>query len=186
VSENTVLTTIQNRFSCRGYEGRPVEKEKIQALAKAALQAPSAMNLQPWEIIVITKKPLVDELDAAAMSVLAANPDKSYYNRIADRGGKIFYNAPCMFLVLKDPSAKWADVDCGIVTQNIALAATSMGLDNVIVAMAQIPFNGPQGAEFKDKIGWPEGFEFGMGVCVGYGNTTKPPHKIDLDKVQYI
>jgi nitroreductase len=183
---NEVLATIQNRFSCRGYDGRPVEQEKVEALAKAALQAPSAMNLQPWEIIVITQKPLIDRLDAAAMAVLAASPDKSRFNRMAERGGKIFYNAPCLFLVLKDNTAKWADVDCGIVTQNIALAAASLGLDNVIVAMAAIPFNGPEGDAFKKQIGWPEGYEFGMGVCVGYGDTVKEPHEINLDKVKYL
>jgi len=183
---NEVLTTIQNRFSCRGYDGRPVEQEKIQALAKAGLQAPSAMNLQPWEIICITKKPLIDELDAAAMAALAASPDKSHFNRMTERGGKIFYNAPCLFLVLKDSTAKWADLDCGIVTQNIALAASSMGLDNVIVAMAGIPFGSPDGAEFKHRLGWPDGYEFGMGVCVGYGNTAKEPHEINPDKMRYI
>lgn len=183
---NEVLTTIQNRFSCRGYDGRPVEREKVEALAKAALQAPSAMNLQPWEIIVITDKTLIDELDAAAMHTLANAEDKSLFNRMAERGGKIFYNAPCLFLVMKDKSAKWADLDCGIVSQNIALAATSVGLDNVIVAMASIPFNGPNGEKYKQLMGWPEGYEFGMGVCVGYGNTTKEPHEINLDKVRYI
>ena len=186
MSVNTVLTTIQNRFSCRGYDGRPIEQEKLEALAKAALQAPSALNLQPWEIIVITKKSIIDKMDAAAMSLLAANPDKTSYNRMVERGGKIFYNAPCLFLVLKDPKAKWADLDCGIVTQNIALAAASLGLDNVIVAMAAIPFSSPEGDAFKQQLGWPEGYEFGMGVCVGYGNTMKEPHEIDLDKVKYI
>jgi len=183
---NEVLTTIQNRFSCRGYDGRPIEREKIEAMAKAGLQAPSAMNLQPWEIIVITDKALIDEMDDAAMDTLAANRDKISYDRIMGRGGKIFYNAPCMFIVMKDTSAKWADVDCGIVTQNISLAATSMGLDNVIVAMAAIPFNSPKGDDFKKRVGWPDGFEFGMGICVGYGNTTKEPHEINPDKVKYL
>jgi nitroreductase len=183
---NNVLTAIQSRFSCRGYDGRPVEREKLEALAKAGLQAPSAMNLQPWEIIVITDKALIDEMDAAAMETIAENPDKTRYNSMMERGGKIFYNAPCLFLVLKDPSAKWADLDCGIVTQNIALAATGLGLDNIIVAMANISFTGPKGEDFKKRLGWPGGYEFGMGICVGYGNVTKQPHEINLDKVRYL
>ena len=183
---NETLTTIQTRFSCRGYDGRPVEREKLEAIAKAALQAPSAMNLQPWEIIVITDKALIDNMDASAMAALAANEDQTTYNRIMERGGKMLYNAPCLFLVMKNPKHKWAELDCGIVTQNIALAATSLGLDNVIVAMAAIPFNNPGCCEFKKRIGWPVGYEFGMGICVGYGNVTKEPHEIDLDKVKYI
>ena len=186
MNENLVLNTIKARFSCRGYDGRPIEREKIEAMVLAALQAPSAMNLQPWKIIVITDKTLVDEMDAAAMTVLAANPDQTSYNRFMERGGKIFYNAPCLFLVMKDAKAKWGDLDCGIVTQNIALAASSLGLDNVIVGMAAIPFNSPAGDDFKKRIGWPDGYEFGMGVCVGYGNAPKAPHEIDLEKVSYV
>ena len=183
---NEVLKTIEIRFSCRGYDSRPIEREKIEAMVKAALQAPSAMNLQPWKIIVITDKTLIDEMDAAAMAVLAANPDQTAYNRFKERGGKIFYNAPCLFLVMKDATAKWGEMDSGIVTQNIALAAASLGLDNVIVGMAAIPFNSPAGDEFKKRVGWPEGYEFGMGVCVGYGNTSKAPHEIDFSKVSYV
>ena len=186
MNENSVLRTIETRFSCRGYDGRPVECEKIKAIAKAALQAPSAMNLQPWEIIVITDKGLIDDMDAAAMAVLAANPDQTGYNRIMERGGKMLYNAPCLFLVMKDAKAKWADLDCGIVTQNITLAAASLGLDSVIVAMAAIPFNNPGCCDFKRRVGWPVGYEFGMGICVGYGNTSKAPHEINLDKVRYV
>ena len=183
---NETLKTIETRFSCRGYDGQPVEVEKVEALAKAALQAPSAMNLQPWEIIVITDKALIDEMDTAAMEVAAAMPDKALYNRMMERGGKMYYNAPCLFLVLKEADKKWGDLDCGIVTQNIALGATSLGLDNVIVAMAAIPFNGSKGEDFKKRVSWPEGYEFGMGVCVGYGNIAKEPHEINLDKVRYV
>ena len=184
---NDTLKIIADRFSCRGYDGRPVEKDKVDAIAKAALQAPSAMNLQPWEIIVITDKGMIDEMDAVAMEDLATRPDNAAYNRIMERGGKIFYNAPCMFLVLKETGPRWAELDCGIVTQNIALAATSLGLDNIIVAMAAIPLNGPKGDAFKQRLGgFAPGYEFGMSVCVGYGNVTKPPHEINPAKVKFI
>jgi len=183
---NEVLRTIERRFSCRSYTGQPVAREKIEAIGKAALQAPSAMNIQPWEVLVIDDKALVDELDAAALEVMAANPDKSFYNRIMERGGKVFYNAPCLFLVLKKEDARWGGIDCGILTQNICLAASSLELDNVIVAMAAMPFNGPRGDEFKKRVGWPEGMVFGMGVLVGQGDAAKEPHEVDMSKLRYV
>jgi len=183
---NEVLSAIAQRFSCRGYDGRPIEREKLDALVTAALQAPSAMNLQPWEIIVITDKGLVDEMDAACMETLGAAEDKSFYNRMMERGGKVYYNAPCLFLILKQPDNRRADIDCGIVTQNICLAAHSLGLDNVIVGMGEIPFNGPHGDEFKKRVGWTDGMAFAMGVLVGYGNVTKEPHEIDITKARFV
>jgi len=183
---NEVLNCIKRRFSCRGYDGVPVEKAALDAIASAALAAPSAMNLQPWRVIVVNNKDIIDDMDADAMEILAANPDKSGYNRIMERGGKVFYNAPCLFLILKQPGPTWADVDCGIMTQNICLAADSLGLANVIVAMAAIPLNGPRGDEFKKRVGWTDDWEFGMGVLVGHGNMTKEPHELDMEKLSFV
>ena len=50
---NEVLKVIGSRYSCRSYTGEPVEKEKVEAIALAAVQSPSAVNRQAWKIIVI-------------------------------------------------------------------------------------------------------------------------------------
>lgn len=187
IKMNHVLNTIADRFSCRGYEDRTVEKEKIIAIAKAALQSPSALNRQPWHIVAISDKGLVDEINDHVMDMIKARDDQSAYNRIMERGGKPYYNAPAMFLILKkEDAADWADLDCGIVSQNISLAATSLGLGNVIAAMCGTAFDGPRAEEFKAKVKWPAGYKFSLGVLVGYGNTTKEPHEIDLSKVTYL
>lgn len=70
---NETLRTIKNRYSCRNYTGEPVEQEKLEAIALAGIQAPSAMNYQPWKIIVIKDKTLIDEMDAATMEMLFAD-----------------------------------------------------------------------------------------------------------------
>jgi len=51
---------------------------------------------------------------------------------------------------------------------NIALAAASLGLGNVICGMAAIPYDGPKGAVLKEKSGFINGCEFGVAVLVGY------------------
>ena len=168
---NETLKTIAQRYSCRAYDGRPVEKEKLEAIAMAAIQSPSAMNLQPWQIVVITDKAFLDEMDADAMDILSKAEDKSAYNRFMDWGGRLFFNAPCMFLVL----SKGGGADIGIVSENIALAAASLGLGNVICGMASVPFNGPNGASYKEKAGFSEGWGFGLSVLVGYDANGKTP-----------
>ena len=184
---NEILNTIKTRFSCRDYTGAPVESNKLEALVKAALQAPSALNLQPWELIVIKNKSLIDKLNDAALQNLKANDDKTAYNRIMERGGKVYYNAPCMILVLKAPdSAPRSDLDCGILVQNIALAASSLCLGSVIAAMTEIPFTGEAGAEYRKSVGWKDGYTYGIGILVGYVNSGKDPHEINLSKVSYV
>ena len=183
MSMNQTLETIKKRYSCRDYDGRLPEKEKLEAIALAAVQSPSARNIQPWKINVISNKSFIEEMDAEGMAILAEREDKTAYERFMDRGGKLFYNAPCMFLILKQPGT---DLDTGIVSQNIALAATSLGLDNVICGTANIPFIGRNSEEFKNKAGISEGWEFGMAVLVGYGKTSNKPHLPDKSKICYI
>ena len=45
--------TIIGRRSCRNYKPDPVEKEKINKILEAATYAPSPVNKQPWEFIVV-------------------------------------------------------------------------------------------------------------------------------------
>lgn len=99
---NETLQTIKKRYSCRSYDGRLPKKEKLEAIALAAVQSPSAVNRQPWQINIITNKSLIEEMDAEGMRILAESKDKATYERFMERGGTLFfYNAPCMFLILK-------------------------------------------------------------------------------------
>ena len=43
------MNSIFHRISVRKYQERPVEKDKIERILRAAMQAPSAVNQQPWE-----------------------------------------------------------------------------------------------------------------------------------------
>ena len=181
---NETLKTIAQRYSCRAYDGRLPEKSMLEAIAAAAVQSPSGMNRQPWKIVVITNKDFIEEMDAEGMRILAESEDKSTYERFMNRGGTLYYNAPCMFLILKTSIVN--DADIGIVSENIALAATSLGLGNVICGMASIPFNGEKGELFKRRAGFTEGWGFGMAVLVGYAEKSGVPHEPDFSKISYV
>lgn len=173
---NDVLNTIAKRYSCRSFSNQMVENEKIEAIALAAIQAPSAMNSQPWQVIVIKDKALIDEMDAYGMTQL----DEASHQRIMSRGGKLFYNAPLMIVVAKSGSK---DLDCGIVTENITLAATSLGLGNVVCALASHVF---KNESYRARI-LPEAYAFAISVLIGYpSDTSGVPHQPDLAKITYI
>lgn len=113
-----MLDTIYARRSIRKYQEKPVEKEKIETLLKAAMAAPSAMNFKPWEFVVVTNQ---DKLDAIRSALMF---------------GK--FNAPMAIVVcgntsiFKHPaSTKFWVQDCSAATQNILLAAVNLGLGTV-------------------------------------------------------
>ncbi|MCL2166452.1 MAG: nitroreductase family protein [Clostridiales bacterium] len=180
---NDTLKTIAERFSCRDFADTPLTDEQVNALAEAALAAPSGVNRQPWHVIIVTDKALIDELDVEGMRILAEAEDQSTYERMMSRGGKLFYNAPCMFMIAADTGAA---MDCGILSQNLALAAHSLGLGSVICGMAGTPINGPKGESYKARLQFPEGYGFGIGVLIGTPKSIQKPHELDRKKLTYI
>ena len=183
---NETLKTIAERYSCRDFADTPLTDEQVKAIAEAALAAPSARNAMPWQVIVVTDKALITDLDNEGVRILTTGDDKLGYGaRLREEGGTLFYNAPCMVMLAKDASA-YAVNDCGIVSQNVTLAAHSLGLGSVIVGLAGVPFGGPRGEEFEKLFKFPEGYSFGIAVLVGTPKSGKAPHELDMDKVTYI
>lgn len=49
-----IIEAIKNRRSCRAFLSKPVPKETVAELLRLAVNAPSANNLQPWELTVVS------------------------------------------------------------------------------------------------------------------------------------
>lgn len=117
---NPTLETIFNRTSIRSYSDQKVEKDQIMTLLKAGMSAPSAVNKQPWEFIVID--------------------DKDLMGKIGDefKNAGMVKKASCAIIVCGDMNLTlggdvqefWVQ-DCSAATENILLAAHSMGLGAV-------------------------------------------------------
>ena len=119
-AEQVVLDNIATRTSVRDYEARPVEKEKIEKMLRAAMAAPTAMNKQPWHFVVVDQRNVLDALAGAnpyakmlkkapLAIVVFGNTDK-----MIEGGGRDFW--------IQDASAA---------TENLLLAAHAMGLGAV-------------------------------------------------------
>ena len=107
------MNEIFTRRSVRQFKDTPVQPEKIEALLKAGMQAPSAVNQQPWEFIVVQDKELILKLEK--------------FSPFA----KMLKTAPLAIVVLerKDVRASvFAAQDLGACTQNILLEGVTQGL----------------------------------------------------------
>ncbi len=178
------IETIRTRYSCRAFTDKIPSDQDLQAIARAGVCAPSGMNRQPWQVIVLKNKDLICELEEEGMKNLAELPDQSAYERIQSRGGRLYYNAPCIMLI---PIAEDAFLDCGIVTENIALAATSLGIDTLICGLAKFSFAGARGKLFKEKLRFQTGYDLGIAVLLGYAeHSGGAPHVPDMNKILWI
>ncbi|AEF82786.1 nitroreductase family protein [Leadbettera azotonutricia] len=181
---NSTLEAIFARRSCRSFTGQKVEDETVANLAKAALAAPSGNNFQPVNVIVVQDTALLLELEKAVVDYFVKAGNEAVANRNKQRGNKVFYDASTVFFLAVKNNA---NTDTGIAAENIAIAAASLGLGNIILGLPQPVFNAPETAAFwKARLGFPEGYEYGLAVAVGYAADQGKPHEIDSGKISYI
>ena len=181
---NEVLKAISERYSCRSFKTDMPNSEHLSLIAEAAVQAPSGMNNQPWEIIVVKNQKLIKEMENEGFSNLKKSSPPAY-DRIMGRGGKLFYDAPCMIIVTTENGG--AALDCGIVCQNITLSAQSLGLASVICGLAGFSFaKEAPAADFKKRLGFKENHDLGMTILIGYPNVVTEPHTPDKSKISFV
>ena len=115
------MADLFHRVSIRKYQDRPVEREKIVEILRAAMAAPSAKNQQPWEFYVITKKDTLEKLSKASpyagMTANAPVAIISAYRKDCD--------VPC-----------YADIDMSIAMENLWLKTDEIGLGGVWIGIA--------------------------------------------------
>ena len=117
LKSKAVLENIAERKSVRKYLNKSVEEDKIDAMVKAGMAAPSGMDRRPWEFVVVTDREALDSMAA-----------KLPY-------AKMLTNAPLAIVVCGDTtrSSYWY-LDCSAATQNVLLAAEALGLGAVWTA----------------------------------------------------
>ena len=161
--------------------------ELLQAIAEAGVRAPSARNMRPWHLVVITTKATMDEISSCGKEQFRLT-DEAAYDRVMQRGGTLLYNAPAMIIVAASPDDPfdYAKTDTGIVVSHLALAATSLGLDTCVVGMPRAAFQDGAVGDLKAKY-LPEGYTFAIAVLLGYAETPGgTPHEPALSQITYV
>ena len=164
-SDGSAIENILNRKSVRKYSEQKVEQEKIDTILKCGMAAPSAMNKQPWEILVVTDKEKLEKIAEIA-------PNASYSK-----------NSQITMIVCGDKtvSDKFWEQDCCAVTENILLAAEALELGAVWCAV--YPFD-EKVAAIQNLFGLPENIIPLNIIPMGYPLTKEEPkQKYNADKI---
>ncbi len=177
--EDAVIETIMARRSVRAYTDEIVPRETVAKILECGINAPSAMNNQSWEIRVVDNAEFITAVSDLAV---AGNP------RFADRPGfkNMFNGATTLIFVAKQDDFRYAEVDCGLLGENICIAAQAMGLGTCIMAGPLMVFNTPEGAEYLAKLNLPEGYSLSFCVGLGYPDESPEARPRDAGKIQYI
>ncbi|MDR1758196.1 MAG: nitroreductase family protein [Bacteroidales bacterium] len=117
LADNVALSVIYRRKSVRQFLPKSVEADKVDAMVRAGLAAPSGKDTRPCHIVVVNDRNLLDQMG-----------ERLHNARMLSR-------APVAFIVCGDTtrSTYW-EVDAAAVAENILLAAEAMDLGAVWTA----------------------------------------------------
>lgn len=140
----------RSRFSVRKYSDQKIEPEKLDKILNVAHVAPTAANLQPIRIIVVSSESGLKKLEKAAN----------------------VYNAPLALIVCSDHSKAWKrpfdgkqtnDIDASIITDHMMMQATELGLGSVWICYFK-----PDA--LRQEFNLPDNFEPINILAVGYSD----------------
>lgn len=179
---------IARRRSVREYTGDAVDEPTIRGLIAAAIQAPSAMNQQPWTFTVVRDRRLLDRLSIASRQhLLAAGSTGSgsgrLHSMLVDPGFQIFYHAPVLILISAATPGPWIVEDCALAAQNLMLAACARGLGSCWIGLARDYLQTPAG---KDLLGLPATWVPVAPIIVGHPRHAAPPVARNEPEIRWI
>ena len=155
---NEVICAIEGRRSIRSYRTDPVPEEKLEAVVKAGLMAPSAMNQQSWHFVVISGK--------------GAERYRTYC--IEKLGRDPYYGAPAMILVFGKKDAIAPVCDGSLAIGNLLLAAKALGLGSCWIHCVNDLFKEEAAAA---EWGVPAGYRPEGSVALGFPAGEAPAAK---------
>lgn len=162
---------IYTRRSVRAYQDKPVERADIEQLIEAAIQAPTAMNAQPWAFAVIQDPAILIELSEKTKSFLLGSIDRMpwverYKEMLQSPDYSVFYGASAMVIICAKPGVSVTpEMDCAMAAQNLMLAARSLDLGTCWIGFAAMYLETEQG---KQEFGIPQDYKVIAPVIIGH------------------
>lgn len=195
-----VIAAIKERRSTRGFLRRPVERETLERLLTLATEAPSAINLQPWEFTVVSgeekerlsrilvkrmrerniscgpgaKRRLPDyfrERERGLMNVMVPNlPESLRFQDFVNEGSCNFYGAPTAIIVTLDTVFSSARLT------DIGIVVGYLVLAAHALGLGTCPIGliTAFDDDIRDVLSIPEEKEVVIGIAVGYKDPNAP------------
>ncbi len=162
-----VTDLMMSRRSIRAYKEEAVSRETLNEILRCGINAPNGRNLQSYEIRIVDSPELIKAMTEAVVKDMP---------EVAKRPGfkNIFVNAPGVIFIAYDTRYDFAQVDCGLLGENIILAAWARGIGTCCLgSSARFLLQSPSAKPYLDRLNFSEGFE--LLYCIGYGYPDETP-----------
>ncbi len=204
-----VIETIQQRRSTRGFLDKPVERETLERLLSLATQAPSAINLQPWEFVIVSgeekkrlSKVLVKRMRERNIScgpgakkqlpehfverqrrllecILPNIPEDTRFDEFINEGSCNFYGAPTAVIITLDKAFSSARLT------DIGVAVGYLVLAAHAMGLGTCPIGliTAFDDDIREQLNIPDEKQVVIGIAVGYRDESSPLNRARSERV---
>jgi len=165
-TDNETLAVIRRRRSVRAYLDAQITDDELTAIVEAGMYAPHAGD-QAWHFAVVQRVELLAALNAAAKEV-ARGMGGFLATLAAEESYDCLHGAPTLVVVSGDEQSPSPQVDCAAATENMLIAAESLGLGACWLFFITLAFRSPRAAEFYRSLQIPEGYQPYAAAVFGY------------------
>ena len=168
---------IAGRRAVREYTNEGVDELTIRQLIDAAVQAPSAVNEQPWSFTVVRDQRLLDRISHESKAHMLANMPAGthsdhFQTLLSNPNFHVFYHAPTLILISAHMQGPWIVEDCTLAAENLMLAAYAAGLGSCWIGFAQGYLNSAAG---RLSLALPATWTAIAPSIVGHPKAPSPP-----------
>lgn len=175
---NSVIETIMSRRSVRDYLARPVPRDTMELIARCGINAPNAMNRQEWEIRIVDNPDFIDGVTALFVK---ENPDMALNSGFRN----MFRNAPTVVFIAA-PESAYSGVNCGLLGENMILAAWSMGIGSCCLGGPVAFMNSESAADYLSQLNFSEGYTLLYAIGFGFPAETPEARPRDEAKIRFV
>jgi nitroreductase len=204
-----ILEAIEDRRSTRAFLDKPVERETLERLISFAIQAPSAINMQPWEITAVSgeerkrlsrllvkrlrerniscgpgaKNPLpvhfVERQRGLLKCMLPNLPAQIQFDEFINEGSCNFYGAPTAIIITIDQVFSSAR----LTDIGVVVGYFVLAAHGLGLGTCPIGLISAFDDDIKGELSIPEEKKVVIGIAVGYKDADAPLNKARSERV---
>lgn len=180
--DNDVIKAIMSRRSVRLYKDTPIDRETMDLILKCGINAPSGTNAQPWEIRVVNNQSLLAEMSEKML----AEFDDSRAAQVKALPGyrNMFRNATTVVFIANNGNL--GRLDCGLLGENMMLAAQSLGIGSCCLGGPVNFFRTEAGQPYLDKLNFSADYTLLYAIGFGYPDESPEAKPRDESKIKYV
>lgn len=147
---------------------------------ECGIYAPNAMNKQTWAVRVVDAPDFIEGVTAIALKQMP---------QLAEQEGfrNFFRNAPTVAFIAAPEESYSGEYDCGLLSENMMLAAWSMGIGSCCLGSVVPVMNSEEAKPYLERLELPEGYKLLVGIAFGYpASDTPAPTPRDRSKAYYV